>query len=203
MSKSWTQRRRARDPGGHVPARCRLGAVAAAVETYGRIDQAFNNAGVTGSHEQTFDMAKWERTIAINRFGVAYCMQYEIPQMIAQGGGTIVNTASIADLAGALGADDYTAAKHGVVGITGDAARRFGGQGVRLNTVCPGVIETGMIRDVETDPDKRREIFARLSPITGELGQPEDITEAVLFLSSDRARFIHGVALPVDGGFSI
>ncbi|EHJ60889.1 SDR family NAD(P)-dependent oxidoreductase [Novosphingobium pentaromativorans] len=178
-------------------------AMKAALARFGRIDHAFNNAGVVGSHEDPFDEQRVEHTIAVNLLGVHWCIKHQVPAMIRQGGGTIVNTASIAGISGAVGALDYTAAKHGVVGLTGAVARRFGPQGVRCNAVCPGIIQTAMADEVEGDDAKREAIFARLSPITGKLGTPRDIAEAVLFLSSERAGFIHGVALPVDGGFTI
>lgn len=179
-------------------------AVTAALDRFGRIDHAFNNAGVTGGHADPFAENRFRRTIAIDLESVAWCMKHEIAHMLDRGGGgTIVNTASIAGLSGAVGAIDYTAAKHAVVGMTGATAQRYGAQGIRVNAVCPGIIATPMLGEVEQDPEVRRTIFARLSPITGEPGTPEDIAEAVLFLSSDRARFIHGVALPVDGGYSI
>ena len=178
-------------------------AVLQALSNHGRIDHAFNNAGITGSHEDPFDLERVEKTIAVDLMGVIYCMKHQVAAMLEQGGGTIVNTASIAGISGSVGALDYTAAKHGVVGLSGAAARKYGGHGVRVNTVCPGVIRTAMTGEVEDDARRLKEIFSRLSPITGELGEPEDIAEAVLFLSSDRAKFIQGVALPVDGGFSI
>lgn len=178
-------------------------AVAAAISAFGHIDHAFNNAGVTGSHADPFDEARVRRTLAVNLEGVYWAMEAEIAHMLARGGGTIVNTSSIAGLSGAVGALDYTAAKHGVVGLTGAAARRYGPAGIRINAVCPGLIRTRMSDEVERDEARRQEIVARLSPITGAMGEAIDIAEAVLFLSSDRARFILGVALPVDGGFSI
>lgn len=178
-------------------------AVAAALERFGRIDHAFNNAGVTGSHADPFDEEKVQKTIAINLLSVHWCIKHEVDVMLRQGGGTIVNTSSIAGISGAVGALDYTAAKHGVVGLTGAVARKFGPQGVRCNAVCPGIIRTAMTDEIESEPEARKQIFARLSPITGDMGTPDDLAEAVLFLSSDRAGFIHGVALPVDGGFSI
>lgn len=187
------------DLGGIEGAR---GAIEKTLSRFGRIDHAFNNAGVSGSHADPFDEESVRRTLSIDLEGVFWAMKFEIAHMIEAGGGTIVNTASIAGISGGVGALDYTAAKHGVVGLTGAAARRYGPAGIRVNAVCPGIIETAMTGEVEQDPDTRRAIFARLSPITGETGAPEDVAEAVLFLSSDRARFIHGVALPVDGGFS-
>ena len=178
-------------------------AVAGTIAAWRRIDHAFNNAGITGSHEDPFDLERVELTIRIDLLGVIYAMKHQVEAMLAQGGGTIVNTASIAGISGSVGALDYTAAKHGVVGLTGAAARKYGAQGLRVNAVCPGVIHTGMTGEVEDDEGNLKEVFARLSPITGKLGEPDDIAEAVLFLSSDRAKFIQGIALSVDGGFSI
>ncbi|MDG6079856.1 SDR family oxidoreductase [Erythrobacter litoralis] len=170
---------------------------------FGRIDHAFNNAGITGSHEEPFDLIRVEQTIAVDLLGVIYCMKHQVAVMEKQGGGTIINTASIAGLSGNVGALDYTAAKHGVVGLTGSAARKYGPSGIRINAVCPGIIRTAMTRALDRDADELRAIFNRLSPITGKPGEPADIAEAVLFLSSSRAKFIHGVALPIDGGFTI
>ena len=178
-------------------------AVARALGVFGHIDHAFNNAGITGSHGEPFEEDGFRRTLAVNLEGVAWCMKHEIAHMREHKGGTIVNTASIAGISGAVGAFDYTAAKHGVVGLTGAAARRYGSEGIRVNAVCPGLIETAMTEEIEQNPAIREQVFARLSPITGQLGRPEDIAEAVLFLSSDRASFIHGIAMPVDGGYSI
>lgn len=200
-----------RDSGGKAAAiiadlgdpRAAERAVGETIAAFGRIDHAFNNAGITGSHVDPFDLERVEKTIRVDLMGVIYCMKHQVAAMLEQGGGTIVNTASIAGISGAVGALDYTAAKHGVVGLSGAAARKYGARGIRVNSVCPGVIRTGMTGEVEDDARQLKQIFARLSPITGELGEPDDIAEAVLFLSSDRAKFIQGVALPVDGGFSI
>jgi NAD(P)-dependent dehydrogenase (short-subunit alcohol dehydrogenase family) len=177
--------------------------VVQSIAAFGRLDHAFNNAGVTGAHGDPFDVIQVKRTLAINLEAVFWCMKHEIAHMVENVGGTIVNTSSIAGLSGQVGTLDYTAAKHGVVGLSGAAARRYGPQGVRVNVVCPGIIETPMTSEIETEPAARKAIFARLSPITAKTGEPDDVAEAVLFLSSDRAKFIHGVALPVDGGFSI
>jgi NAD(P)-dependent dehydrogenase (short-subunit alcohol dehydrogenase family) len=177
--------------------------VAATMDRFGRLDHAFNNAGVTGSHVDPWDEDGIRRTLSINLEAVIWGMKHQIAQMAAHGGGTIVNTASIAGLSGSVGALDYTAAKHGVVGVSQAAALRYGRQGVRINIVCPGIVDTPMLENVEQDPAARAAIFARLSPITHAPGTAGDVAEAVIWLSSGKSRFVHGVALPVDGGFTI
>src|SRR6202162_3579324 len=120
------------------------------IEAYGRLDCAFNNAGIEGQFSSTPEctLENWQRVIAINLSGVFYCMKYEIPQMLKTGGGTIVNTSSIAGLAGIANTAAYTAAKHGVVGLTKTAALEFSSKGIRVNAVCPGFIRTPMVARV-------------------------------------------------------
>jgi NAD(P)-dependent dehydrogenase (short-subunit alcohol dehydrogenase family) len=180
------------------------GLVAAAVARYGRLDYAHNNAGIEGSvapgtafHEYPEDA--WDRVLGVNLKGVWLCMQAEITQMLAQGGGAIVNTASIAGLVGGFGAA-YTAAKHGVVGLTKTAALAYAPQAIRVNAVCPGAIRTPMVARVLT---ARPEVEARwlaAEPV-GRFGTPDEVAAAVVWLCSDAASFVTGVALPVDGGW--
>jgi NAD(P)-dependent dehydrogenase (short-subunit alcohol dehydrogenase family) len=170
---------------------------------YGRLDHAFNNAGVSGSFRDPWDEAGFRHTLAINLEAVIWGMKHQIAHMVAHGGGTIVNTASIAGLSGSVGSMDYAAAKHGVVGLSKTAAYRYGKDGVRINIVCPGIIDTPMLHNIDRDPTERDAALARLSPITKGPGEPRDIAEAVIWLSSAKSRFVHGVALPVDGGFMI
>jgi NAD(P)-dependent dehydrogenase (short-subunit alcohol dehydrogenase family) len=144
-----------------------------------------------------------QRTIAINLEGVIWGMKHQIAHMAEQGGGTIVNTASIAGISGAVGTLDYTAAKHGVVGITKAAAMRYGRVGVRINCVCPGVIESAMTEKGIMERPDAESLISRLSPILARMGEPADIAEAVIWLSCAKSKFVYGVALPVDGGFSI
>lgn len=175
--------------------------VRATVEAYGRLDCAHNNAGVPGAEAKTveYPLADWERVIAVNLTGVWLCMKYEIAQMLAQGGGAIVNTASVAGLQGFSRYSAYTASKHGVVGLTKTAALEYARAGIRINAVCPGYIRTGMTQPVL---DRRPGLEARVSSIEplGRIGRPEEIAEAVVWLCSDAASFVTGHAMPVDGG---
>ena len=141
----------------------------------------------------------WARTIAIDLTGVFLCMKYEIPHMVEAGGGAIVNTASVAGLAGTPGLPAYGAAKHGVVGLTKGAAKEFASRGVRINAVCPGVIETPMVDRLVHDMAQRKAAFDSLHPI-GRLGRPEEIAEAVVWLCSDAASLVTGHAMTLDGG---
>jgi NAD(P)-dependent dehydrogenase (short-subunit alcohol dehydrogenase family) len=173
------------------------------VERYGALHHAFNNAGVRGQILDQWDEDGISNVIETNLKSVIWCMKAEVAHMLGHGGGTIVNTSSIAGISGAVGALDYTAAKHGVVGFSKAAAYRYGGQGVRINVVCPGLIDTDMTQQGQTNTPGAAKAMERLSPVLHKLGEPEDIAEAVLFLSSPKSKFIHGVALPVDGGYSI
>lgn len=166
------------------------------VAEFGRLDCAFNNAGVSNSRPD-FDLDVFRRTIEINLNGVAYGLKFEIEQMIRQGGGTIVNTSSIAGLSG-QGTVDYTASKHGVVGITRAAALRYAAMGIRVNAVCPGVIATSMTDPLMKDPAMKARIEA-MTPMQ-RMGTAEEIAEAVIWLCSAKASFVTGQALAVDGG---
>jgi NAD(P)-dependent dehydrogenase (short-subunit alcohol dehydrogenase family) len=176
--------------------------IAKAVQTYGRLDCAYNNAGV-GSRARApladYPEEDWHRIIAINLTGVWLCMKYEIPQMLQQGGGAIVNTASIAGLAGLAETSAYVASKHGVVGITRTAALEYGRQGIRVNCVCPGYIRTPMTAQSMSDPDRLAQMIAR-EPI-GRVGNPEEVAAAVMWLCSDAASFVTGHTMTVDGGY--
>jgi NAD(P)-dependent dehydrogenase (short-subunit alcohol dehydrogenase family) len=177
------------------------GLVKATVETYGRLDCAHNNAGIAGPKGQTADVeeAQWARVISVNLTGVWLCMKHEIRQMLAQGGGAIVNTASMAGLVGGF-STPYVAAKHGVVGLTKNAALEYASRGIRVNAVCPGVIRTPMVEAVFTARPGLEERFHAAEPI-GRFGSPEEVAAAVVWLCSDAASFVTGVALPVDGGW--
>ena len=178
-------------------------AVAKAVTTYGRLDCAFNNAGIEGEGGNTHECteANWARVLSINLTGVWLCMKAEIAQMLKQGGGgAVVNTSSGAGLAGIRGMPAYVAAKHGVAGLTRAAALEYGRQGIRINAVCPGPIRTPMMaRGLKLRPDLE-ERYARSEPLK-RLGEPEEIGEAVAWLCSDRASYVTGLPMPVDGGF--
>lgn len=178
-------------------------AVASVAEREGRLDGAFNNAGIESDWASTTRCSEenFDRTIAINLKGVWLCMRDQIGQILTQGGGgSIVNTASVAGLVGSRGGCAYVASKHGVVGLTKTAALEFASKGVRVNAVCPGVIETPMVERMMESTKLDREAFERQEPI-GRLGQPREIGEAVAWLLSDASSFVTGVAMPVDGGF--
>ena len=173
------------------------------VETYGRLDCSFNNAGTEGTTMvSTVDYKEedWNRVLSINLTGVWLCMKYEIIQMLTQGGGAIVNTASVAGLVGSRGAGSaYAASKHGVVGLTRTAALEYAKQGIRVNCVCPGVIRTPMMERMLTRTPELEQQYIATEPI-GRLGLPEEIAESVVWLCSDAASFVTGHTMTVDGG---
>ena len=174
--------------------------ISQAVATYGRLDCAHNNAGISGGLRAltaAYPEDTWHQVIAVNLTGVWLCIKYEIPQMLHQGGGTIVNTASGAGLIGSRGISAYVASKHGVVGLTKTAALEYAPQGIRVNCVCPGVIQTPMTESALRDPALQAQITAR--PM-GRVGTPEEVAEAVVWLCSDAASFVTGHAMSIDGG---
>ena len=175
--------------------------VARTVAEYHRLDIACNNAGIAGDILPTADypLEAWDRVIGVNLSGVFYCMKYEIPQMLKAGGGTIVNMASILGAVAFAGAPAYTAAKHGVLGLTKAAALEYSSQGIRVNCVGPAFIHTPMIAPLEGDEGIRQQLVTR-HPI-GRLGQPEEVAALVLWLSSPAASFATGAYYPIDGGF--
>ncbi|MDE2197974.1 MAG: SDR family oxidoreductase [Rhodospirillales bacterium] len=179
--------------------------LARAVAAFGRLDCAFNNAGIapaaTGSAGQKtaeLSEAAWAGVLAVNLTGVFLCMKHELRQMQAQGGGAIVNTASIAGLVGLPGAAAYTASKHGVIGATRAAALEYAGSNIRVNAVCPGYVQTPMTADTV---QRRGEALMAMVP-QRRLGRPEEIAEAVVWLCADRAGFVTGAAYTIDGGYS-
>ena len=178
--------------------------VAQAVTTYGRLDCAFNNAGIDGRggkiHECTEE--NWNRVLSINLTGVWLCMRAEIAQMLKQGGnGAIVNTSSTAGLTGGAGLPAYIASKHGVAGLTRAGALEYGKHNIRINAVCPGPIRTPMLGRLLRRREDMETRLARAQPIK-RLGEPSEIGEAVAWLCSDRASYVHGLPLPVDGGLT-
>jgi NAD(P)-dependent dehydrogenase (short-subunit alcohol dehydrogenase family) len=183
-----------------VPEECQL-MVDRTVEAFGRLDFACNNAGIGGEQNPTADYSieGWQKLIAVNLSGVFYCMKYEIPAMLQSGGGSIVNMGSILARVGFAGAPAYVSAKHGVVGLTQDAAIEYSQQGIRVNAIGPGFIETPMIADLESQTEVKQMLVA-LHPI-GRLGKPEEVAELVVWLSSDKASFVSGAYYPVDGGY--
>ena len=173
------------------------------VETYGQLDCAFNNAGIAGDLSLTADCSEehWNRVISINLRGVWLCMKHEITHMLTHGSGAIVNTASVLGLVGMIGQIAYVAAKHGVVGLTKTAALEYAKSGIRVNAVCPGVIQTPMVESVINAQPELTEGLLTLEPI-GRLGQPEEIAETVVWLCSDAASFVTGHAMASDGGYT-
>ena len=173
-----------------------------AVERFGRLDLAFNNAGIEGVWVPIIRQSEedWDRTININLKGVWLCLKYEIKQMLKQGGGgSIVNMASVTGLVGGGGAAAYSASKHGVVGLTKSAALETARSGIRINAVCPAVIETPMGERLFGAPAVHKSVVG-LHPI-GRFGRPAEIAEAVVWMCSDRASFMTGQSLILDGGF--
>lgn len=172
--------------------------VAATVEKFGGLDCAFNNAGINRVTDDQYDDAIWERDIAINLSGVMRCMREEAAVMLQNGGGAIVNTASINGLVGNGAQPAYTAAKHGVVGLARHGALRWAQAGIRVNAVCPGVIETPMTAPLVQNPDIKK-LMDSMTPM-GRMGQASEIAEAVVWLCSPAASFVTGHAMVVDGG---
>ncbi|MCY4385985.1 MAG: SDR family oxidoreductase [Desulfurellaceae bacterium] len=172
------------------------------VDTYGRIDCAYNNAGIEGRLASTDEYPEdvFDKVIDINLTGVWLCMKYELPHMLKQGGGAIVNTASGAGLIGVAGMSAYVASKHGVVGLTKTAALEYAKSGIRVNSVCPGLIQTPMVERITADQPQLGEALVAAEPV-GRTGKPEEIAESVVWLSSDAASFVTGHAMSVDGGF--
>jgi NAD(P)-dependent dehydrogenase (short-subunit alcohol dehydrogenase family) len=173
------------------------------VSTFGRLDAAFNNAGVQSLAVETADASgeEFDRVNAINLRGVWSCMKYELRQMRERGSGAIVNCSSIGGLIGIPGRATYHASKHGVIGLTKSAALEYASRGIRINAVCPGTIDTPMVADMlAKEPYAMKEIM-RDQPI-GRLGRAEEIAAAVLWLCSPGASFVIGHALVVDGGYT-
>ena len=176
--------------------------VAKTVETYGRLDGAFNNAGIEGKMADTIAYPEdvFDRVIAINLKGVWLCMKYEIPQLLKHGGGAIVNTASGAGLVGVGQLSAYNASKHGVVGLTKTAALEFAQKNIRVNCVCPGLINTPMVARMIDSGGMNEQEFLAAEPV-GRMGRPEEIGEGVVWLLSDAASFVTGHSLSIDGGY--
>jgi len=178
--------------------------VDAAVQTYGRLDGAFNNAGVEQCNTPLADLtlAQWERAIRIDLTAVFLCIKYEVPAILATGGGAIVNTASSLGQVGLANASEYVSAKHGVVGLTRAAGADYGAKGVRVNAILPGITRTPMIARLSEDPALSN-VFdgLRARHSMGRFGEPREIGEGVAWLLSDAASFVNGAAIAVDGGY--
>ena len=176
--------------------------VAAAVSTYGRLDYAFNSAGIVldrgRTHEHTLE--DWDETIGINLKGLWLCVKYEVVVMLEQGGGAIVNDASTSGLVGGMDRMAYRVSKAGVIMISRTAAMEYARQGIRVNCVCPGAIHTATFdRMIAGDPGLLERASAQEE--MGRVGQPEEVAECVVWLCSDAASFVNGHAMPIDGGF--
>jgi NAD(P)-dependent dehydrogenase (short-subunit alcohol dehydrogenase family) len=174
------------------------------VATYGRLDCALNNAGIEGAMTSTVDCSEenFDRTIAVNLKGVWLCMKHEIPQMLKQGGGAIVNTASVAGLVGFQGLSAYVASKHGVNGLTKTAALEYAKAGIRVNAVCPGVLHTPMLDRLFSSQPAAGENIAALEPV-GRLGKPEEIAAAVQFSTAWVGAQVTGLGRVTTTGFQL
>jgi NAD(P)-dependent dehydrogenase (short-subunit alcohol dehydrogenase family) len=176
--------------------------VAEMLRVFERIDYAVNNAGVEGPQASLVDseQADWDRVLAVNLRGVELCMKHQLAVMLRQGGGAIVNMASIAGLVGFPGLSAYVASKHGIVGLTRAAALEYASRGIRINAVCPGPIRTPMLDRIFGADSAVAEQITSQVPMA-RVGKPEEVAEAVVWLSSESAAYVTGHALPVDGGW--
>ncbi|MBE9003931.1 SDR family oxidoreductase [Fortiea sp. LEGE XX443] len=180
-------------------------ALAKTVEAFGRLDFAFNNAGIEPrkpAPTAEYEEEEWNRIVDINLRGVFLCMKHEIPLILKQGGGAIVNTSSGAGVIGIKGSPAYTAAKHGVIGLTRSAALDYAAQNIRINVVCPGYIDTPMMGRFTGGTDEGRAKVIAQEPV-GRMGKPEEIAAAVVWLCSDAAGFVIGHAMVIDGGQTV
>ena len=174
------------------------------IDVYGRLDFAFNNAGVEQPITSTADLSEeeWDRIVTINLRGVFLCMKYEIPLILAQGGGAIVNTSSGAGVKGFAGQAAYAAAKHGVIGLTRSAAPDYAPSKLRINAVCPGIIATPMRDRFSGGTEEGRQRVIAQEPV-GRMGQPEEVAGAVVWLCTEPAAFVVGHAMVIDGGQTV
>lgn len=176
--------------------------VRATIETYGRLDCAFNNAGIEQGWVPLADCSEdeWDRVIDVNLKGTWLCLKHEIPQMLKQGGGAIVNTASVAGLVGGTMQCGYVASKHGLVGLTKTAALDYATAGIRVNAICPGAARTNILDALIGGQPEIEAMILAVHPI-GRIAEPEEIARTAVWLCSNEASFITGHALAVDGGF--
>lgn len=172
------------------------------IEIFGRLDHAFNNAGINIEFQFNYDVDEFDRTMAVNCRGVFLAMKYEIAVMLNQGKGTIVNTSSMNGIVGNPMQPGYVTSKHAVIGTTRQAALQYGPAGIRVNAVCPGVIHTPMVDRPETGGLGQLQQYAEMGSALRRIGKPEEVADAVLWLSSNQASYVTGHALLVDGGFT-
>jgi NAD(P)-dependent dehydrogenase (short-subunit alcohol dehydrogenase family) len=175
--------------------------ISGCVETYGRLDILFNNAGIEGEQAPTADctIANWDRVIGVNLKGVFLGMKYAIPEMLKTGGGVIINNASVAGIVGFQNIPAYCASKGGVIQLTKTAALEYAHQGIRVNAICPGIIMTPMVERFLGGNEEREEAFKALEPV-GRFGGPDEVAELALYLASDASRFCTGAPFIIDGG---
>lgn len=173
-------------------------AIAKTVEKFGRIDVALNNAGIGGPYSGIHDMDEkvWEKIIAVNLNGQFYCIKYELQQFLKQGGGIIVNMSSLAGLKAERGLAPYTAAKHGILGLTKNIAVQYAGKNIRANAICPYYIDTPLLSAI---PDEIRQIWIEGTPAK-RLGKADEVARAFIFLASDDSSYCNGTHLAIDGG---
>ncbi len=169
------------------------------IDNYSRLDIAFNNAGIGGPQKPTADYTEeeWDMVVGVHLKGVWLCMKYEIPRMLKNGKGAIVNMASILGHVGFQTAPAYVASKHGIIGLTKNAALEYSAKGIRVNAICPAFINTPLLSGLDEDLKKQ---LVQMHPI-GRLGEPEEVANYVAWLSSDEASFVTGKAPLVDGGY--
>ncbi len=175
-------------------------AIQATIERFGQLDITINNAGVFLSEGQPHEVSvqNWNTTINVNLTGVYLCMRHQIPPMLKQGSGCILNMSSVLGLRGAAGAPAYSASKHAIIGLTKSAAIAYAENGIRVNAVCPGIIETPMEQDLMNDQEAFEELL-KLYPMRRS-GTPDEVVQTILWLCSDAASYMTGIALPIDGG---
>lgn len=176
-------------------------AVQQTIGHFGRLDCAVNNAGTNGEPGSVVDypLEAWDQVIAVNLTGVWLCVQEEVRQMLTTGGGAIVNVSSGAGLSGHPTNAPYSASKHGVIGIMKSVAMQYGSEGIRINAVCPGVIDTPMAERIMSNPAISEQLLRK--HVLGRFGEPQEVGEMIAWLCSDAASFVTGVAMPVDGGY--
>ena len=173
------------------------------VEYYGKLDFAVNNAGIPGSHNELAEYPEdiWNKVLSVNLTGIFLCMKFEIPRMLDQNGGAIVNVASVAGFAAQRGTCPYIASKHGVIGLTKTAALEYARKGIRVNAICPGITSTPLIDKARSEvPKDIKRVFSGETIPMGRIADPEEIAEAAVWLCSKAASYVTGHSLVIDGG---